>query len=107
MLSTAVGSPDNCRFFRYSGQLWVLSTTVGTPDNRRCSRQLSVLPTTGDPMMPCQKLQCKNQMNFPSPGGHSIVKSTGSWLDNLGSGILVEKIFWGSSKILIWTNVRG
>ena len=46
-------------------------------------------------------------MNFPSPGGHSIVKNTGGWLDSLGSGILVEKMFWGSSKILIWTNVRG
>ena len=46
-------------------------------------------------------------MNFPSPGGHSIVKNTGGWLDSLGSGILVEKIFRGSSKILIWTNVRG
>ena len=41
------------------------------------------------------------------PGGHSIVKNTGGWLDSLGSGILVEKIFWGSSKILVWAIVRG
>ena len=30
------------------------------------------------------------------------------WLDSLGSGITIgKKIFWGSSKILIWTIVRG
>ena len=43
-------------------------------------------------------------------GGHPLVKNTGGWLDDsLGSRILVawEKIFWGSSKILIWAIVRG
>ena len=29
------------------------------------------------------------------------------WLDSLGSAITIgKKIFWGSSKILIWTIVR-
>ena len=42
------------------------------------------------------------------PRGHSIVKNTGG-----GAGLIVgvwdfgwEKIFWGSSKILIFTTVR-
>ena len=89
--------------WRYSRQLGVLSITGDVIDNWRYFGQLSVLPTTGDPM----KTVAQNQMIFPSPGGHSIAKNTGGWLDSLGSGILVEKIFWGSSKILIWTNVRG
>ena len=43
-----------------------------------------------------------------SQGGHSIVKNTGG----LARYFRVwdfgwEKIFWGSSKILIWTIVRG
>ena len=53
-----------------------------------------MLPTTGDPM----KTVVQKPNEFSIPRG---------WLDSLGSGILVEKIFWGSSKILIWTNVRG
>ena len=28
-------------------------------------------------------------------GGHSIVKNTGGWLNSLGSGILVEKRYFG------------
>ena len=30
-----------------------------------------------------------------NPGGHSIVKNTGGWLDSLGSGILVGKRYFG------------
>ena len=36
------------------------------------------------------------------PGGHSIVKKRGDWLDSLGSGILVGKKYFG---ILIWMGV--
>ena len=44
------------------------------------------------------------------PGGPSIVKNTGG--GGAGSivwdlGFWLGKIFWGSSKILIWTIVRG
>ena len=72
----------------------MLSTTVGAPDNWRSHDAL-------------QKTVVQKPNEFSIPRGHSIVKNTGGWLDSLGSGILVEKIFWGSSKILIWTNVRG
>ena len=42
------------------------------------------------------------------PGeGHSIVKNTGAGSIVWGLGFWLEKIFWGSSKILIWTIVRG
>ena len=42
------------------------------------------------------------------PGGYSSIKNTGGgWLHSLGSEILVGKDIWGSSKILIWTIVRG
>ena len=71
------------------------STTVGAPDNWRSHDALQKTV-----------VQKPNEFSIPR-GGHSIVKNTGGWLDSLGSGILVEKIFWGSSKILIWTNVRG
>ena len=40
-------------------------------------------------------------------GGTLQLKIRGDWLDSLGSEIWLEKIFWGSSKILIWTIVRG
>ena len=45
---------------------------------------------------------------FSGGGGHSIVKNTGGagsivW----GLGFWLGKIFWGSSKVLIWTIVRG
>ena len=33
-----------------------------------------------------------------NPGGHSIVKNTGGWLDSLGSGILVGKDILGFYK---------
>ena len=43
-----------------------------------------------------------NESFSECPGGYSTVKNMGGgWLDSLGSEILVEKIFWGSSKILI------
>ena len=86
-----MGAFDNCR---YPGQPEVLSTTVGAPDNWRSH---DALP----------KIVVQKPNQFSIPRGHSIVKNMGGWLDSLGSGILVEKIFWGSSKILIWTNVRG
>ena len=76
----------------------MLSITGDTLDNCRCSRQLEI------PLKAV--VQKPNEFSIPR-GGHSIAKNTGGWLDSLGSGILVEKIFWGSSKILIWTNVRG
>ena len=50
------------------------------------------------------RVSCGRFVQLPG-GGHSIVKNTGGWLDSLGSGW--ENIFWGSSKILIWTIVRG
>ena len=47
-------------------------------------------------------------MGCASPlGGTLQLKIQGGWLDSLGSEIWLEKIFWGSSKILIWTIVRG
>ena len=51
-----------------------------------------------------QSIRC-----YGPQGGHSTVKNTGG-----GAGLIVwglrfwlEKIFWGSSKILIWTIVKG
>ena len=41
-------------------------------------------------------------------GGTLWLKIWEGWTDSLGSGILIrKKIFWGFSKILIWTIVRG
>ena len=41
-------------------------------------------------------------------GGHSTVKNTGGGAGSIvwGLGFWLEKIFWGSSKIFIWTIVR-
>ena len=43
------------------------------------------------------------------PGRHSTVKNTGGGAGSIVWGLRfwLEKIFWGSSKILIWTIVRG
>ena len=30
-----------------------------------------------------------------SQGGHSVIKNMGGWLDDLGSGILVGKVYFG------------
>ena len=57
----------------------------------------------------CLSIQCKVYSDRQgSQGGHSIVKNTGGagsivW----GLGSWLGKIFWGSTKILIWTIVRG
>ena len=32
---------------------------------------------------------------FKTPGGHFTAKNTGAWLNSLGSGILVGKIYFG------------
>ena len=41
-------------------------------------------------------------------GGTLGLKIQEGWLDSLGSGIRIgKKTFWSSSKILIWTIVRG
>ena len=41
-------------------------------------------------------------------GGTFGLKIREGWLDSLGSVITIgKKIFWGSSKILIWIIVRG
>ena len=42
-----------------------------------------------------------------SQGGHSTVKIRGAGSIVWGLRFWLEKIFWGSSKILIWTIVRG
>ena len=44
-----------------------------------------------------------------NPTGHSIVKNTGGGGCSIvwGLGFWLGKIFWGSTKILIWTIVRG
>ena len=44
-----------------------------------------------------------------SQGGHSTVKIRGGGAGSIVWGLRfwLEKIFWGSSKILIWTIVRG
>ena len=76
----------------------MLSTTVGAPDNWRSH---DALQKTVPVQKPNEFSICRGALYT------TIVKNTGGWLDSLGSGILVEKIFWGSSKILIWTNVRG
>ena len=39
------------------------------------------------------------------PGGHSIIKNMGGWLNSLGSGNLVGKRYFGVLKKLIWTIV--
>ena len=38
-------------------------------------------------------------------GVHSITKNTGGWLDSLGSGILVEKIYFGFFKNIDLDNI--
>ena len=37
-------------------------------------------------------------MSITAPGGHSTVKNTGGWLDNLGSEILIGKDILGFFK---------
>ena len=71
---------------------------------KNCQRVLAaslrvVSAMTGNP--PLELFQC--------PRGHSVVKNTGGGAGSIvwGLGFWLGKIFWGSSKILIWTIVRG
>ena len=56
-----------------------------------------------------QKSNCLLELRSKDPpGGHSItIKIRGAGSIVLGLGFWLGKIFWGSSKILIWTIVRG
>ena len=42
-----------------------------------------------------QQLRLLWIVKYFKPGGHSIVNSTGGWLNSLGSGILVGKRYFG------------
>ena len=54
-------------------------------------------------------LALQSVMDVAYPGGHSIVKNTGGGAGSIvwSLGFWLGKIFWGSTKILIWTIVRG
>ena len=64
---------------------------------KKCQTRVARLFNTGGKTLPAAH-QSLAFWRPTVPGGHSIVKNTGGWLDSLGSGILVGKDILGFYK---------